>query len=140
MRKRKQGGRELVELIGETIKNSRMTGMLKEKLKDWLMCMGPRRIRKGCLMVLAMMCIGDVVLICTTEPSLPSDYPLLIIRGEAAVRAKRQAAASAFSKEWDRLMMDTAMKRSWEALVKIRPGLADTLQHLRGMDSAEIDR
>ena len=129
-----------MEVIEVTIKNSRMTGVLKEKLKDWLVRMGPRRIRKGCFMVLAMMCIGDVVLICTTKPSLPSDYPLLIVREEAVVRAKRRAAESAFSKEWDRLMMDTAMKRSWEALVKNRPGLADTLQQLRLMDSAELRR
>ena len=129
-----------MEVIGVTIKNSRMTDVLTEKLKKWLMRMGPRRIRNGCLLALAMMCIGEVVLINTTDPSLPSVYPLLIIRGEAAVRAKRQAAASAFSKEWDRLMMDTVMKRSWEALVKMQPGLADTLQQLRGMDSAELRR
>jgi hypothetical protein len=61
----------------------------------------------------------------------------------SAIKAVRTVGAArslppskAFTVIWDSLMADQPTKRRWDSLIRLRPGLMDTVRRLQRMDSA----
>jgi hypothetical protein len=64
----------------------------------------------------------------------------------SGIRPVRTAGASpprtskAFGIVWDKMMADSSIKSCWDSLVRVRPGLKDTVRRLTKMDSAARTR
>jgi len=107
-----------------------------------------RRIRDGLMIrgVMGWMLLWGVILI---------GLPLLIWQGERGWKGRYKAPAGTeirklmmrydreerlihepFQLTWDSLMANRVIRESWDSLLRLRPGLADTVTQIRRMDSA----
>ena len=123
-----------MEVIKDAVAKSELARKLKAKVKERLARVEPKRLRRWCLGVMAAMLVWFVLLFawtgvrCVTGPHYSAISPILTVGG-------RRVPVKAFSTVWDSLMADSAMKRAWDSLLKVRPGLRDTVARLQCTDS-----
>jgi len=126
-----------VEVIRDAVAKSELARKLKAKVKERLARVEPKRLRRWCLGVMAAMLVWFVLLFawtgvrCVTGPHYSAISPILTVGG-------RRVPVKAFSTVWDSLMADPAMKRAWDSLMKVRPGLKDTVERLQRIDSERM--
>ena len=109
---------------------------IRRRIMDGLMIRGVR----GWLLLLAVILIGVLLLIRQGEWGWNSRYKVssglqirkLMMRYEREERLIHQP----FQLTWDSLMANRVVRESWDSLLRLRPGLADTVTQIRRMDSA----
>lgn len=127
-------GRFPVEVIKDAVAKSELARKLKAKVKERLARVEPKRLRRWCLGVMAAMLVWFVLLFawtgvrCVTGPHYSAISPILTAGGH-------RVPVKAFATMWDSLMADPAMKLAWDSLLKMRPGLKDTVGKLQRADS-----
>jgi len=137
MKKTRVRGRFPVEAIGRAIMNCRPVRVMNVNLQERLARMEVGRLRTICLVILAGMILWDVVLLFRAGDRTRAAPPITAIRRVTTVGAeRRQPRVKAFGEVWDSLMTDTGTKRSWDSLLRMRPGLRDTITLIQRMDSA----
>lgn len=123
-----------MEVIRDSVAKSELARKLKAKVKERLARIEPKRLRRWCLGVMAAMLVWFVLLFawtgvrCVTGLHYSAISPILTVGG-------RRVPVKAFATVWDSLMADPAMKRAWDSLLKVRPGLRDTVARLQRADS-----
>jgi len=123
-----------VEVIKDAVAKSELARKLKAKVKERLARVEPKRLRRWCLGVMAAMLVWFVLLFawtgvrCVTGPHYSAISPILTVGG-------RRFPVKAFATVWDSLMADPGTKRAWDSLLKVRPGLRDTVARLQRADS-----
>lgn len=137
MRKGRGGGRFSVEAIGRAIGNCQPVRVLTAKVKDYLTQMDTHRLQTICMVFIVGLLIGDVVLLFQAGDRTRAAPHYSAIRPVTTTRAdRRPAAVKAFGEVWDSLMAEPATKKRWDSLLRLRPGLRDTIRQLERMDSA----
>lgn len=137
MRKTRERGRFLVEAIGRVIANCRPVRVMTAWLRERLARMEIGRLQAICLVFIAGMLLCDVVLLFQGGGRTRAAPPITVIRPVTTVGTeRRQPRVKAFGEVWDSLMTDTGTKRSWDSLLRMRPGLRDTITLIQRMDSA----
>lgn len=123
-----------MEVIKDAVAKSELARKLKAKVKERLARVEPKRLRRWCLGVMAAMLVWFVLLFawtgvrCVTGPHYSAISPILTVGG-------RRFPVKAFATVWDSLMADPGTKRAWDSLLKVRPGLRDTVARLQRADS-----
>lgn len=137
MRKARKGGGFPVEMIGRAIMNCQVVRALTAKTRAYLTGVEAGRMRTLCIVLIAGMLLGNIVLLFRAgKPSRASPQCPVIRPVVTAGAERRPTAAKAFGQAWDSLMADPATKKQWDSLLRLRPGLRDTLGQLKRMDSA----
>jgi|SRR5579859_6094454 len=141
MRKMNGRGRFPVETIGRAIMNCRPMKALTAKVKDILAQTDVERLRTLCIVLMASMLIGDVVLLIRTGDRMRAAPHYSVIRPVTTGGAeRRQISAKTFGQVWDSLMANPVTKKRWDSLLQLRPGLRDTIRQMKRMDSAVSGR
>ena len=136
-----RGGRFPVEFMVRAIMECKPVKALKGKLSQCLGRMEVGELRTLCLVLIVSMLLVDVILIVRggdrsrAAPHYSAIRPAITVSGE-----RRQVSVKAFRVVWDSLMADPATERKWDSLLRLRPGLADTIKELKKMDSAAWER
>lgn len=134
MKKRISGGRFPVEVIGRSISNCRPVRSMVEKLKHWL---AKADISQGQAIRLMVGIGGLIVLLVLIGLGGRRTPHYSAIEAVKTLDAQpKQPRAKAFTVIWDSLMADPGAKRRWDSLIRMRPGLMDTVRQLERMDSA----
>jgi hypothetical protein len=137
MRKIRNGGGLVVESIARAIMNSRPTKALVRRVRKHLAATEAERLRFICIMLMAGMLLGDVVLLFRVGDRARAAPNYSAIRTVTTVGAGQAPKnAKEFRQVWDSLMTDPKTKNRWDSLLRIRPGLSDTVRQLEKMDSA----
>lgn len=122
--------------ITETIAKSELAKKLKAKVKARLERVEPGRVRRWCIAIIVMLLIWDGVLVARIGHRLWGVPRIDVIQAATTIGSQRQPPVrKTFLAAWDSLMADPATRDRWDSLVKVRPGLIDTLRMLHGMDS-----
>jgi hypothetical protein len=130
-----------VELISRALINSRLGRTLTAKMKEYLGRSGARRLQWGCIILLVGMLVGDVILLFRAgERPRAAPHYSAIRPAVTAGGQQRRPPVKAFGEVWDSLMADPVRKNSWDSLLRLRPGLRDTVRELERMDSAVSGR
>lgn len=95
---------------------------------------------KGWLLLWAVILIGLPLLIWQGERGWKARYKVpagmemrkLMMRIDREERLIHQP----FQLTWDSLMANPVIRENWDSLLRLRPGLADTVAQIRRMDSA----
>jgi hypothetical protein len=130
-------GRFPVEVTRDAVAKSELARKLKAKVKERLARVEPKRLRRWCLGVMAGMLIWDVVLLSDAGARSSAVGHFSAISSVATVDGHRPPV-KAFGTVWDCLMADPAMKLAWDSLLKVRPGLRDTVARLQRSDSERM--
>ena len=141
MRKYRLRGRFPVEVITEAVAKSGLAKKLKAKVKERVARAEPKRLRRWCFVAMAGMLCWDVLLLFHAggRPLAVAHFSA-ISSAETVGGRERRRPARAFGPVWDSLMADSAMKRTWDSLLEMRPGLKDTVARLQRDDSAVAGR
>jgi hypothetical protein len=130
-----------VELIYGAIMNCRMVRVWKAKVKGHLATTHPERMRRLCLLLMVGLLLSDVIMMIRADHRLWTMQHYSEIRPVTAAGAERRhPTGKAFGEIWDSLMADPASKQRWDSLLRLRPGLRDTLRQLERMDSLTARR
>jgi len=137
MRKIRNDSGLAVESIARAIINSRPIKVLGCAVRKHLAATEAERLRFICIMLLAGMLVGDVILLFRVGDRARAAPNYSAIRTVTTVGARESPKnAKAFRQVWDSLMTDPKAKKKWDSLLRIRPGLSDTVQQLEKIDSA----
>lgn len=136
MRKYRLRGRFPVEVITEAVAKSELAKKLKAKVKERLARIEPKRLRRWCIVALTMLLLWDVALLVRVGEHRWAGPGFSAIRTVSTVGdQERRPPARSFLATWDSLMLNRETKRAWDSLLKVRPGLSDTLAELGRKDS-----
>ena len=135
------GGRFPVELIAQAIKNSPPIKALGERIRWYSMRPEVERLRISCKMLMGLLMISTgMMLLQSSQRSLAELRYANIRQVTPAGLARPQPPTKSFGPIWDSLMADPAVKNRWDSLLRLRPGLRDTVRELQKMDSAVSGR
>jgi hypothetical protein len=141
MSKLRRGRAFPVELIYGAIVNSRVVRAWKAKVKGRLATIHPARMRRFCLLLMVGLLLSDVIMMIRADHRLWTMLHYSDIRPVTVAGAERRhPTGKAFGEVWDSLMADPASKQRWDSLLRLRPGLRDTLRQLERMDSLTAGR
>lgn len=99
--------------------------------------MAADRLRMLCIVFMVFLLICDTLLLFWPgDWSRASPHYSVIQPVRTGGAERRAATVRPFGQAWDRLMADSVAKRQWDSLLRLRPGLMDTLRQLKKMDSA----
>lgn len=128
-------------MVSRAVMKSRVGRFLRGRIKEYLGRIGAERLRLWCIILMAAMLVGDIVLVLRTGERQRAEPHYSAIRLVATPREQpRRASVKAFGPVWDSLMADPVVKNSWDSLLRLRPGLRDTVRELQRMDSAASGR
>lgn len=126
-----------MEVIGQAILNSRPVRWLTDRGMNSITRMAAERLRMLCIVFMVFLLVCDTLLLFSpgdwprASPHYSVIQPVLTGGGE-----RRAATVKPFGQAWDRLLADSMAKKQWDSLLRLRPGLMDTLRQLKKMDSA----
>jgi hypothetical protein len=124
--------------LGRAIRENERVKEVVSRMRKRLVRLGPERVRRYLLWLLLIFLAGEFWLAWSADDSRGRFPHYSVIPAANVGRMReRRGQGSCFGSVWDSLMADTAIKGNWERLVKLRPGLMDTVNQLKRMDSAE---
>jgi hypothetical protein len=136
MRKKMSSGKSPGELIGRAIMNSRPMRALGDKIRRYDAQPEIERLRTSRKVIMACLVISNcLVLILSSERSQLAPHYANIRQVTTAGSERRPPPVKAFGPIWDSVMADPVVKKRWDSLVRLRPGLRDTIRQLQRMDS-----
>jgi hypothetical protein len=137
MRKRGLERRSLVAVVSAALWKSGLARRLKATARARLARIEARLVRRWCFILMAGMLMGDVILLLRAGKGSRAAPHYSVIRTVATVgEQQRHPTVKAFGLVWDSLLADPAVKRGWDSLLRVRPGLDDTVRELQRLDSA----
>jgi hypothetical protein len=137
MRKTRDRGRFPVEWIVRVIRDTTLMKGVKWKVKECLARTGAGRLRTICIVLIIGMLFWDTLLLLRAGGRTRAAPHVTAIRPVTTVGVeRRQPRIKTFGQVWDSMMTDEEKKRSWDSLLRVRPGLKDTITLLQRMDSA----
>ena len=125
-----------MEMIGRVMVNSRVGKWVTAKVRKMIEQVEVGRLRMLCIALIVLMLVGDTIVLLRSggRPSGGSDYSGM--RPVMTAGTKRRTPESkGFGPVWDSLMADPETKCRWDSLLRVRPGLKDTVQWLERVDS-----
>src|SRR6185437_10567945 len=134
-------GRFPVEVIRDAVAKSELAKKLKAKVKERLARVEPKRLRRWCIVAVTVLLIGDVAMLVRVGehrwagPGFSAIRPVSTVGGQV-----QRPRARAFAAEFDSLLEGSKTRGAWDSLLKVRPGLRDTLALLRRADSSAVGR
>lgn len=136
MRKKRSSGISPVESIGRMILNSVPGRLIAERIRRHYEKSEAEQLRTSCKVLMVCLVISNcMVLVLSSQRSQLSLRYANIRQVTAAAPAGRQPPVKAFGPIWDSVMADPVVKKRWDSLVRLRPGLRDTIRQLQRMDS-----
>lgn len=142
MRKMGSIGRFPVEMIGRAMVNSRAGKWVTAKVRKMIEQTEGARLRVLCIVLIAAMLIGDTIILLRPGGGVSGAAPAYSVmrRVRPAGAKMRPPEGKGFGLVWDSLLADPETKSQWDSLLRVRPGLQDTVRWLKRMDSAEEKR
>ena len=126
-----------MEMIGRVMVNSRAGKWVTEKVRKMIEQTEVDRLRMICIVLMTVLLIGDTVVLLHPGGMSRAAPAYSGMRPVKTAGAKRPPPESkGFGPVWDSLMADAETKRRWDSLLRMRPGLKDTVRWLERMDSA----
>src|SRR5580692_3511110 len=138
MRRQKAKRESVLVTLGRAIRESDWVQDVVWQIRKWLVQLGPERARRYLVWLLLIFLAGEVwMALSTNDPRKKMQFYSVIHAASLGQAKDRARPVASFGSVWDRLMADTEIRRKWDSLVKGRPGLLDTVNQLKRMDSAE---
>lgn len=138
MRKMSSVGRFPVEMIGRAMVNSRVGKWVTANVKKMIEQTEGARLRVLCIVLIVALLIGDTIILLRPGGVSGVAPGYSVMRRVRPTGAKmRSPEGKGFGLVWDSLMADPETKCRWDSLLRVRPGLKDTVRWLERMDSAE---
>jgi hypothetical protein len=130
-----------VEAIARAIMACRPVKALTAKIRVYLAGIDAGRLRMiVCVLILGML-MGDLVLLLHVGGPSRASPPYTVIRPVVTAGAERRTSkVKPLGQAWDSLIRDASTKKQWDSLLRLRPGLRDTLRRLERMDSVVMER
>jgi hypothetical protein len=137
MRKRRVIGRFPVDAIARAIANCRPARAVAGRVKRILAQTEVERLTMLCIVLMVSMLIGDAVVLVRAGTRTRTELHYSVIR-PVVVQGDRHLTprAKSFFRRWDSLTNSQMLRDQWDSLLRLRPGLQDTLLRLAKLDSA----
>ncbi|HEY4064120.1 MAG TPA: hypothetical protein VGM30_19575 [Puia sp.] len=141
MMKMSNGGKFPVEMIGKALVNSRVGKWMTVKVRMMIEQTEARQLRVLCIVLITAMLTADTIILLrpgSLSRAAPAYSVMRSVRTEGM--RSRPPEGKGFGPVWDSLMAEPETKGRWDSLLRVRPGLKDTVRWLERMDSAAGNR
>jgi hypothetical protein len=130
-----------VDVIGRMLTKGRPARWLAAKVRTLIERTRVERLQVVCIILMADLLLGDVSLLLQPRGRWGMEPHYTEIRTmRTGGGGRRELPGQSFAGALDSLLADSATRREWDSLLRIRPGLEDTIKRLKKMDSAVPDR